>query len=494
MGMGLITKSKSSNSSEGWGMGFLLVFFPEEHHHQNQEQETTPTAAAAAATTNKKPNNFNLFPNSSSPLRRNNSNHHLLNKAQSTISICLLLLFTTLLLFTLSTLPSSAATTAAAARRHLYRIPRRHLSSRPDEPSSLLSSSSGSNLSHALQGMGNLYRRGSRAMSELVVAHATESLTPNELKLFLRLFHRSTLASRSDLLLLFPSKMGSFDTTILGENESFFKLLTQYKSSNNSHSSASFDVTHFMKLSKKERESGEPIWGRRIRSNSSEEDATESTRPSYGSVLGFDVEELDPENSLSGFLDHVPMSLRRWACYPMLLGRVRRNFKHVMLVDVKEYLLLGDPLGRVRSQSPESVLLTQSVSGKHGRRTQATRQKTVNPGIVMGGSRGVRRLSNAMLTDIVRASMQHRKKNSITESGLFTQLVGNEFVLKNVNVVVSTESVPDLSSLSGSNSKSGFLAKNNALIRRGNSNLDANSVVMKHICSFPIDSTVYSDC
>lgn len=470
-------KFTSKSNSEGWGMGFLLVFFPEEDQNQNQNLETK-----------KKPNNFNQFP---SLLNRTNSTH-LLYKAQSTISICLLLLFTTVLLFTISTLPSS--TTA----RRLYRVPRRQLSSKLPE-----SSYPPSKLPHALQGMGTLYRRGTRAMSDLVVAHATESLTHPELRLFLRLFHRSTLASKSDLLFIFPSKTAAFNNAVLEENDSFFKLLTRYTSSNDSHSPPSFDVTQFTKQGKKEKVSGDPIWGRRIRSNYSEEGKAESKRPSYGSVVGFDLEELDPENSLSGFLDHVPMSLRRWACYPMLLGRVRRNFKHVMLLDVKEFLVLGDPLGRVRNQSPESVLLrtaTQSTSGKHGRKnsekTQPTRQKPVHSGIILGGSRGVRRLSNTMLMDIVRASMQHKKKNSLTESGLFNQLVGNDFVLKNVNLIVSAESVPEVSSLGGSSSKSGpqVLSKNHSLIRRGNSNLDVNSVVMKHLCSFPIDSTVYSEC
>src|SRR5581483_4724196 len=40
-----------------------------------------------------------------------------------------------------------------------------------------------------------------------------------------------------------------------------------------------------------------------------------------------------------------------YTCYPMILGRVRRNFKHVMLVDVNKVLLLGDPLGRVKNAS-----------------------------------------------------------------------------------------------------------------------------------------------
>ncbi|KAL3632482.1 hypothetical protein CASFOL_025466 [Castilleja foliolosa] len=470
-----------SKNREGWGMGFLLVFFPEEEDH-NQTQKN---------------NNFSFFSPSSSIKRTNSFN--LIHKAQSTISICLLLVFTTLLLFTLSTLPSAATTSAAALR--LYGAPRRNLRQFPSP------SPSPSSLPHALQGMGTLYRRGTRAMNDVVVAHAHDSLSLSELKLFLRLFFRSSLASKSDLLLIFPSKTAKLNNLILQEHDSFFKLLTQYNSTHNfSHSTTSFDFTPFTKMSKKERESGEPIWGQKTRTNHSEKGGPGSNRVSYGSVVSFDVDELDPENSLSGFVDHVPMSLRRWACYPMLLGRVRRNFKHVMLVDIKDILLLGDPLGRVRSHSPESVILkmatNQNNSGKHGKKnsvkTELVQKNPVHPGIVMGGSRGVRRLSNAMLTDIVRASIQHKKKkNSVAESGIFNQLVGNDYALKNVNLIVSTESLHEMSSLGGSGSKSGsqLFTMNYGLIRRGNSNLDVvNSMVMKHICSYPIDAAVYSDC
>ncbi|XP_022859100.1 uncharacterized protein LOC111379890 [Olea europaea var. sylvestris] len=486
--MGFTSKAKNS---EGWGMGFLLIFFPEEDHPD----------------TSKKKNN-NLFSSSSpsfkplnSLLKRTNS-AHLLHKAQTTISICALLLFITILLFTISTLPST--TTAATRARHNYGFPGRQLSLMMKNPSSASGLLSRNQLSHALQGMGTLYRRGTRAMSDLIVAHAVESLTSHELKLFLRLLYRSSLTSRSDLVFIFPSKSPDFDNTILQENDSFLKLVIQYAKMNRStHSAASFEVTQFVKMSKKEGESGEPIWGRRIRSNFSEEGKTESTPLSYGSVVSFDMEELDQENSLAGLLEHVPMNLRRWACYPMLLGRVRRNFKHILLVDVKEILIVGDPLGRVRNQSPETVHLTSTIHSlptKHGKKkpdkTQSTRQKSVNPAIVMGGARGVRRLSNAMLTEIARAAMQHKKNNSVTESGLFNQLVGNEFILKDVKVMTSAEPIPELSSLGGSNSKSGssLAITNYTLIRAGNSNLAVYAILMKHICSSPINSTVYSDC
>ncbi|GER51976.1 tRNA 2-selenouridine synthase [Striga asiatica] len=357
-----------------------------------------------------------------------------------------------------------------------------------------------------MQGVGTLYALGTRAVADLVVAHTAESLSPTDLRLFLRLFFRSGLAARADLALVFPSGAASrFNRLIVRERDSFVELLSRYRSDGNLTTlPTGFDPTHFAKSGKKGTDSGEPIWGRRNRGNSSESDGL-----SYGSVVGFDADELDPENALSGFLDHVPMGLRRWACYPMLLGRVWRNFKNVMLVDIKDVLLLGDPLGRVKNHSPESVFLkgpaAQSSSGKHGRRnsekSEWTRKNSVDPGVVMGGLKGVRRFSNAMLTDIVRFSIQHRKKkNSVTESSIFNHLVGNEHVLKDVNLVVSAESLPEVSSLALSGSKPGshLFSKNYGVIRRGprgNSNLDLiNSMVMKHICSFPIDSTVYIDC
>ncbi|MCI08771.1 hypothetical protein A2U01_0029850, partial [Trifolium medium] len=193
---------------------------------------------------------------------------------------------------------------------------------------------------------------------------------------------------------------------------------------------------------------GEPLWGNKIRTqNKTTSNTTNSL--SYGSVLSFDATELDPENSLAGFLDRVPFSLRRWACYPMLLGRVRRNFKHVMLVDVKSVLILRDPFGRVKNRSPESVFLFN----KHGKKISSN-QKVVLPAVVIGGARGVRRLSNAVMIEIVRAATQHRKKrNSVSESSVLSQLASNEFLLrsKNVQLTVSNELIPEASSLSGHN-------------------------------------------
>ncbi|XP_039023067.1 uncharacterized protein LOC120155629 [Hibiscus syriacus] len=351
--------------------------------------------------------------------------------------------------------------------------------------------------SFALQGIGTLYRRGTKAMNDLVVGHVIEDVNEDDLRLFLRVLHRSGVTSRADTVFLFgPSSSSSkFGFVIEEENESFFKLVRHYDSSGGKglrDSVLSFDSTQFWKSGKKDVK--ETIWGKKGRgsySNSTEVEGGESTRLIYGSVVGFDVNELDPENSLAGFLDHVPMSLRRWACYPMLLGRLRRNFKHVMLLDVKSLMVLSDPLGRVRNRSPESVyiLTKESSSGKHSKRNSEKTQShhLVNSGILMGGARGIRRLSNAMLTEIVRATMQHKKKSYISESGILSELVGNGHILKNINLITSSESIQEASSAMGLSPNS---ASDDSIIHRGNS----NSVIMKLICLIEVESSVYRDC
>lgn len=340
-------------------------------------------------------------------------------------------------------------------------------------------------------------------MNDLIVVHVVEDdLDHNQLRFFLRLLHRSGLTAKADVVFIFPSLSVSLmlDTVIREENDSLLELIRRYREANNTatsvKSAASFDVSQYLK--KNEKGKTEPIWGRKIRGNGngnfSDGEVNES---SYGSVVGFDAAELDPENSLSGFIEQVPTSLRKWACYPMLLGRVRRNYKHIMLVDMKNTLILGDPLVRVRNKSPESVhLWSETTSTKHKKHTDKTRP--VNSAVILGGSRGVRRLSNAMLTEIVRATMQQRKgRNSVTESGILNQLVRNEFVLKDVKLVTSTESIPETSSLTGrhGNAVSSSLSSYSVVQRGSSSNYhDINSIIMKAICSSEVDSSVYTDC
>ncbi|KAK1427106.1 hypothetical protein QVD17_15789 [Tagetes erecta] len=448
-------------------MGFFLVFFPEEQQNNNS---STPSSSP--------------FKSSSinSILKRTNSNH-IFTRTQSTISVCALLIFLTLIVFTLSSFEPNNDFISSHRR---FLAPNFDSNSKPHFKAN----------SPALQGLGTLYTKGTSAMNVLVICHVSEHVTLKQLQLFLRAFHRSGLYSKSDLLFIFNSisTIGSFDELIREENDVFLKLVNRFKQELGNGSKvvdfpASFDPTRFVKSGKKIDER-EPIWGKRIKtSNSSlsngDNDVSELTQLSYGSVVGFGIEELDPENSLSGFVNNVPIGLRRWASYPMVLGRVRRKFKHVMLVDVNELLLLGDPLGRVKSHSSESIIL----SSTHRRKNTKSHRKIITPSLILGGERGVRRLSAAMLTEIVRSSTrQHHKQNSITESTLLSQLASNEFLQKSIRFVSSTESIQEPSSLSGVG------LANLTAVRRGNSNLDIGEVILKHICSFPIESTVYTEC
>ncbi|XP_038883664.1 uncharacterized protein LOC120074578 [Benincasa hispida] len=499
MGLTLTGKSKSS-AGENWGMGLLLVFFSEDSTSAIADQKKLFSSSS---------------PSSSFSSSGRRSNYNLLNKAQSTISVCALLVFVSLLLFTLSTFEPAIKMNLTPPRRLLsqksmpieVRTPSdnqwnwfgkmwKQKPARGKMTNDAVSTA-------ALQRMGTLYMRGTRAMPDLTVVHVSEDVGEEDLRLFLRLFHRSGVTAKSDSVFVFPSPTLSlrFGPIIREENESFLKLLGQYRNLNGTASrsaAAGFDVTQFVKT-KEKKETEEPIWGKRVKriANDSNGSGDELTRLSYGSVVGFDAAEIDPENSLSGFSDHIPMSLRRWACYPMLLGRVRRNFKHVMLVDAKNSLILGDPLSRVRNKGTESVIL---FTNKHNKKNseRSNTHHLVNPAIVVGGARGIRRLSNAAVVEIARILMQHKKKNSVSDSGVLSHLVNSEFLLKNVKVITSTESIPEVSSLAGVelDSVGSSSAPEKMMFQRGNNgnSREINSVIMKKICSSEIDSSVYSDC
>ncbi|KAK7244545.1 hypothetical protein RIF29_39369 [Crotalaria pallida] len=507
------TTSSSSNNNQS-GMSFLLVFFPQENNNT-----ISPTSISTTTST----------------LKRTNSNNLILSKAQFTISICALLLFFTLLLFTLSTFEPTISNITPTPRRSLLHKPPSHTHTTKSKPQqknwslpklfqqpnkSLYLTSSNNDHHHpsqyALQRMGILHRRGTRSMTDLIICHVADETAHHDFRLFLRLVHRSGLTAKSDVVFIFSSLASSsaFSDVISEENSAFFSLISLQtepgrRSAQITKSQSSFDLARF--YSAKKAEVVEPLWGKRIRSNLSNverrggegeggiNNGGGELELSYGSVVSFDATELDPENSLAGFLDRVPLSLRRWACYPMLLGRVRRNFKHVMLVDVKNTIILKDPLGRVRNRSPESVFL---FSKKNSDKTRST-QRRVNSGVIIGGARGVRRLCNAVLVEIVREAMQQqnkKKKNSVSDSVILSQLVGSEFMWKNnnnVNFVSTTESIPEASSLGGHNSGTAATSSllNHAIIQRGGGNHDLSTVIKKEIiCSSLVDSSVYRDC
>ncbi|CAF2171885.1 unnamed protein product [Brassica napus] len=462
--MGLISsvKETKNTNSNGRGMGFLLVFFPDHNHVSPSSSSSSPAKT--------------LF--------RSRSSRLLLSKAQSTISICILLLFLTLFLFTLSTFePSSSVFPAVSPRSHRRFLLARTVSVAKTRPL-------------ALQRMGTLFLRGTKCMHALVVAHVASDTTEEDLRLFMRLLHRSGVTSRSDVVLLFnsPSSVTRLTNMIEEENDSFLKLVDVHRNSNSSNQNVpvlGFSLTRFMKKQSK-KDTSEPIWGKKSHrvNDSALNETTESL--THGSVVGFDVAELDPENSLSGFIEHVPISLRRWACYPMLLGRVRRNFKHVMLVDAKTSLFVGDPFTRIRNRSPESILFFSKHSNK--------KFSDINPAVLIGGAKGIRRLSTAMHTEIVRAAMQqqqHKRKSFVSESVVLSQLVGNVHMTKNIEVIGPSESIVEASSVAELRTRNSAAAsiKSHDIIQRGNSNhLDIMAIIMKRICSYELDSSVYSYC
>ncbi|GAB4843864.1 hypothetical protein Ancab_013826 [Ancistrocladus abbreviatus] len=452
---GMVLSAKSKNSGEGWGMGFLLIFFPEDDSSSFPSKKTTLFSFSSSSTVRS--------------ARPSSTFHPLLSKTQSTLSICALLVFTTFLFFTLSTfeptlphrpnfptsrrlLRKSTSTPSSKQRpRRINTDPSLSLSKIPnilDRNSEAVSSNGSSGGSHragkrtevaALQGMGTLYRRGTGAMGELIVGHVSEDVEERELRSFLRILHFIGLLAKSDLVLIFSNSISSssLSSVVEEESESLLKLVQLYGGLNETvrDSGGNDGLSRYLRIEREEErdkqneKEKEAVWGkatrftRSARSNSSHSD--ESERLSYGSVVGFQVSELDPENSLSGFLDRVPLSLRRWACYPMLLGRVRRNFKHIMLVDVKDLLVLKDPFVRIRNRNPKSLFLLSDSATEPDKRGKGNPSKTrdhhdpkpLNTGLIIGGDRGVRRFADAVLMEIVRDTVDHKELGSTFEIG-----------------------------------------------------------------------------
>ncbi|XP_074276820.1 uncharacterized protein LOC141600480 [Silene latifolia] len=488
-------KSNNNNHhNEGWGMGLLFIFF----HNNNNNNDYNNTN-----TTTRKRNSFSISSSSSSNL--------LLSKTQSTLSICALLLFTTLLLFTLiSTFELQPPTSSSSFSTNIHNnnnnnnktsinSPRRFLRHKPNY--NIINNKNDNRQPAALQGIGQLYLRGTKAMSDLIVAHVSEEASPHHIRTFIRLLFHSGLLSRLDLVFVFPSISMQTDLTPLLNSESHSLITIVRLAGQLGRADLAPGLTRYLRPVG---EAGkETLWGRR-RGNSTTPD--ELTRPSYGSIVGFEASELDPEDALSGFLDHVPMRLRRWACYPMLLGRVRRNYKHVMLLDANNALVVSDPFTRVRNRSSESVFIWSNPVTRHGKRNPNQEQRSqVNPGVLIGGARGLRRFTNAALTEIVRVSIEHKGKNrnSVTESGVVNQLLHSGHLLKSINLITSAESIPDSGSLVHLNSaaESGLslmgLSEYLSVVQRVNSGGEFNvdQVLMTEICaSHKLFTSVYRDC
>ncbi|KAG6545084.1 hypothetical protein Mapa_013467 [Marchantia paleacea] len=202
-------------------------------------------------------------------------------------------------------------------------------------------------LEPAMQGMGTLFRKGSQDMSELIVAHASENMSCADFRLFLRTLHRSGATAKADVILLYDFLSARMMGIMQEEEMSFQRLLAESEglvgvaaaAAEHANSSVgAFNIGAFWEPDDKSpRELVSMI-----------EESDNVTLPRWGSIIGFEMQELDPDNALKGFLDMPSMQLRRWLCYQMLLGVVKSKYKHVMLTEIEGVMILGDALSAVR--------------------------------------------------------------------------------------------------------------------------------------------------
>ncbi|CAM6050997.1 unnamed protein product, partial [Sphagnum compactum] len=322
----------------------------------------------------------------------------------------------------------------------------------------------------ALEGMGTLFRRGKRAMSELLVAHLVENTTTRDLRLFLRTLHRSGMTARADVVLLFPWRPlpAAMVDVIREEEESFHKLLTSSSrplvvgAEAYRQSTKLSDMTADTAMSKTSR-SGRSVWGNprpaRVGEGSTAE-AEEDDGSSYGAIVGFDMQELDPADAMRAFINEPPAALRRWICYQILLGMVRQKYRHVMLSEVKGVLILKDMLAPLKKKDiglyvfakdrrwdedenenhhVQQLLqhggqqklpgLMEQVYGKQVwdslEKEEKRRLRVLSSGVMMGGMRSVRSLASAMATEVVRVAILRKSAQQflINDEAILSYLV-----------------------------------------------------------------------
>ncbi|XP_031493998.1 uncharacterized protein LOC116260061 [Nymphaea colorata] len=440
------------------------------------------------------------------------SKHSLLKKAQSTIWVCLFILAFTLVLFTLCSLDSvsrphhhhAPPPTALYKKWRAVKPPAKPRRPRFDR-------------SLALHGLGTVFRRGTFAMSDLVVAHFREDTNEEMLRFFCRGLFRSGVLSRADIVFILPSSSSSSALArIIHEEDGYFVRLMD--SHNNTERSPTkgisrFDSRLFIGSHDKKKP---PIWGANVNRNFSNS-SDGRTSMTLGSIVGFDVSELNPENSLSGFLDDVPIQLRRWVCYQLLLGRLRHQFKHVALVDVERVMVVGDLMagiwrknGGARGGSDGLKLFVEENSphkcrgAEHPPKPESLYKKDqldkekrlVNSGIILGPMVETRRFINEMAIEIVRVAVRRKIRRPFHDGELLTYLAvtgqssGKAITLENARSYYYHHSIFNPSP--ASSHRSFILYGHDNCSGMGFKSLVG--LLHNEICSSPIDSTVYRDC
>lgn len=343
----------------------------------------------------------------------------------------------------------------------------------------------------ALEGMGTLYRKGTRGMPELVVAHLSETTTSEDLRVFLRALHRSGLPARADVIFLFPSRSLAVEfAAVIHEEEIYFQRLLAKYQPRSSEARNPTDLegirqpelsifhhnAYFQSLSvvDSEKATKYSVWGKVHNQTSSktadsevvqEEQVDEDgVNPHFGAVVGFDVQELDPDDTLTAFLDSPSLNHRRWICYQILLGMIRHKYRHVFLTEVSGVVILkdiflqlkkkdmglhlfhtGKSWSFIESQSKKNetnnvremdgsaaIGMLESVYGKglwNSLDVEEKCKKVISTGVILGGMRPVRSLTTAMATEIVRVALLRKNRMPFNVEIVLSYLVHKSSVL-----------------------------------------------------------------
>ncbi|KAL3692259.1 hypothetical protein R1sor_005910 [Riccia sorocarpa] len=319
---------------------------------------------------------------------------------QNTISLCVATLVVTICVFLLCSLDPSWT---AFGQRGLGSLP---TTSFPGSSKRILQSTSTSPISSqeaesiattALNGLGVTFRTGSRSMNELIIAHLDETTTAGELRLFLRTLHRSGATAKADVVLLFPlSPVSKSMVDVIEEEErSWWEMMLELQSAapphtikettsteeivggasqqeklprvqvvpqNSNCSISRFHGGAFWKAREEGKPRGDALWGRT--SPQSEEMLVAVDWADWGSLVGFEMQDLDWDEALKGFIDEPGARLRRWISYQMLLGMVKSKFRHVLLAAVGEVVIMGDVLSAARKRTLDVLLFQEDHSWK----------------------------------------------------------------------------------------------------------------------------------
>ncbi|CAM6111498.1 unnamed protein product [Calypogeia fissa] len=243
----------------------------------------------------------------------------------------------------------------------------------------------------ALQGMGITFRTGTRVMTELIIAHLAEETTAEELRMFLRTLHRSGATARADVVLLFPWSLTSEITRVIDEEDrSFQELILERQATAPPHTkkvpkqsdggepekgraqdsvaettnqqqlsafpSANFTISPFnAKAFWKSREERKASRGDMVWDNSTVNEISDIMAAvdwaDWGSIVGFEMQDLDQDEVLKGFIEDPPAQIRRWICYQLLLGMMKSRYRIVLLTEVRGVFILRDVLAAARKKA-----------------------------------------------------------------------------------------------------------------------------------------------